>query len=128
MVGGLSNIVFNTALTNKPKYDAMKDLVPVAVFFKFPYILVGRPTLPYNSLKEIIEAAKQKPGAINLANAGIGSGQHLIGVALMKYTGTNMTEVPYRGSSAVMPDLMSGRVDIFLIQRRLFCRISRRGS
>jgi tripartite-type tricarboxylate transporter receptor subunit TctC len=113
LVGGLSNIVFNAALASKPPYDAVKDLVPIAIFFKFPYILVGSPSLPYKSLKEIIEAAKQQPGTINLANAGIGTGQHLIGVAFEKYTDTRMTEVPYRGSSAVMPDLMAGRVDLF---------------
>jgi tripartite-type tricarboxylate transporter receptor subunit TctC len=113
LIGGLSNIVFNGSLYSKPKYDPLKDLVPIAIFFKFSYILVGSPSLPYKSVKDIIEAARQKPDSLNLAHAGLGTGQHLTGVAFMKYSGTKMTEVPYRGSSAVFPDLLSGRVDLF---------------
>jgi tripartite-type tricarboxylate transporter receptor subunit TctC len=64
--------------------------------------------------KQIIDVAKASPGKLALANAGRGTGQHILGAAFIKITGTQMLEVPYRGSTAVYPDLLSGRVDLFV--------------
>jgi tripartite-type tricarboxylate transporter receptor subunit TctC len=114
LVGGLSNIVFNAGLYKKLSYDPLADLVPVALVFNISYTLVGAKSLPYTTPQQVIEAARKNPGALKLANAGVGTGQHLLGAALQKITGTQMLEVPYRGSSAVFPDLISGRVDLFL--------------
>jgi tripartite-type tricarboxylate transporter receptor subunit TctC len=113
LVGGLSNIVFNAGLYKKLSYDPLKDLVPVALVLNISYTLVGSPTLPYKTPKEIIAAAKANPGSIKLANAGVGTGQHVVGAAFQAITGTKMLEVPYRGSSLAFPDLLSGRVDLF---------------
>ena len=113
LVGGLSNIVFNAGLYKKLPYDPLNDFVPVALLLNISYTLVGNKDLPYGSVKEVIEAAKKKPGELKLANAGVGTGQHLVGAAFMKYTGTKFLEVPYRGSSLAFPDLLSGRVDLF---------------
>ncbi len=113
LVGGLSNIVFNAGLYQKLPYDPLADLVPVALVFNISYTLVGRKDLPYSTPKEVIEAAKKNPGALKLANAGTGTGQHIVGAAFMKLTGTKLLEVPYRGSAAAFPDLLGGRVDLF---------------
>jgi tripartite-type tricarboxylate transporter receptor subunit TctC len=113
LIGGLSNIVFNAGLYKKLPYDPLKDLVPVAMAYTLSYVLVGSKDLPYNTPAEIIAAAKQKPDSISLAHAGTGTGQHLMGVAFEKYAGIRLLEVPYRGASAVYPDLLSGRVDLF---------------
>lgn len=113
LVGGLSNIVFNAGLYKKLPYDPLNDFVSVALLLNISYTLVGNKDLPYGSVKEVIEAAKKKPGELKLANAGVGTGQHLVGAAFMKYTGTKFLEVPYRGSSLAFPDLLSGRVDLF---------------
>jgi len=88
--------------------------VPVALLLNISYTLVGSPGLPYKSVSEIIAAAKANPGSVKLANAGVGTGQHVLGAALQSYTGTKMLEVPYRGSSLAFPDLLSGRVDLFV--------------
>ena len=77
------------------------------------YTLVGTPNLPYKTASEIVAAAKARPGTITLANAGIGTGQHVVGAAFQSITGTKMLEVPYRGSSLAFPDLLGGRVDLF---------------
>jgi tripartite-type tricarboxylate transporter receptor subunit TctC len=114
LVGGLSNIVFNAGLYKKLPYDPLNDFVPVALLLNISYTLVGSKDLPYRSVQELIEAAKKKPGELKLANAGVGTGQHLFAAAFMKYTGTKFLEVPYRGSSLAFPDLLSGRVDLFL--------------
>jgi tripartite-type tricarboxylate transporter receptor subunit TctC len=114
LIGGLSNIIFNAGLYKNLRHDPMRDLVPVALPFNLSYSLVGSKQSPYANPKEIIAAAKASPGKLTLANAGRGTGQHILGAAFMKTTGTQMLEVPYRGSTAVYPDLLSGRVDLFV--------------
>jgi tripartite-type tricarboxylate transporter receptor subunit TctC len=113
LMGGLSNIVFNVGLYKKLPYDPLKDLVPVAMAYTLSYVLVGSKDLPYKTTAAIIAAAKQNAESITLANAGTGTGQHLMGVAFQRYAGIKLLEVPYRGASAVYPDLLSGRVDLF---------------
>jgi tripartite-type tricarboxylate transporter receptor subunit TctC len=113
LVGGLSNIVFNARIYEKAPYDALKQLVPVAIVYKNAYIVVGSERLPYKTIGELIAAAKAKPNSINLATAGVGTGQQLSAVAFMMATGTKFLEVPYKGATAVYPDLLAGRVDIF---------------
>src|SRR5262245_15195109 len=114
LVGGLSNIVFNAGLYQKLPYDPLNDLVPVALVFNISYTLVAYKDLPYSTPKEVIAAAKANPGALKLANAGTGTGQHILGAAFMRFTGTKFLEVPYRGSAAAFPDLLAGRVDLFV--------------
>jgi len=113
LVGGLSNIVFNAGLYQKLPYDPLNDLVPVALVFNISYTLIGRKDLPYATPKEVVEAAKKNPDGLKLAHAGTGTGQHIVGAAFQKFTGTQLLEVPYRGPTAAYPDLLSGRVDLF---------------
>jgi tripartite-type tricarboxylate transporter receptor subunit TctC len=113
LVGGLSNIVFNAGLYQKLGYDPLNDLLPIALVFNISYTLVGSKELPYSTPKQVIEAAVKNPGGLKLANAGVGTGQHIVGAAFMSFTGTKFLEVPYRGSSLAFPDLLSGRVDLF---------------
>jgi tripartite-type tricarboxylate transporter receptor subunit TctC len=113
VIGGLSNIVFNSALYKKTPYDPLTQLVPVAIVYKFAYVLVAPMDFPFTPMKELIARAKKNPEELRLAHPGIGSGQQLVGTAFMKYTGTKLLEVPYRSSSAVYPDLISGRVELF---------------
>jgi tripartite-type tricarboxylate transporter receptor subunit TctC len=114
LIGGLSNIVFNAGLYQKLPYDPLNDLVPIALVFNISYTLVATKDLPYSTPKDVIAAAKKNPGSLKLANAGIGTGQHIMGAAFMKLTGTTFLEVPYRGSAAAFPDLLAGRVDLFV--------------
>ena len=113
LVGGLSNIVFNAGLYKNLSYDPLADLAPVALVLNISYTLVGSNGLPYATPKEIIAAARKNPGALKLANAGVGTGQHIVGAAFQAMTGTKFLEVAYRGSSLAFPDLLGGRVDLF---------------
>jgi tripartite-type tricarboxylate transporter receptor subunit TctC len=113
LVGGLSNIVFNAGLYRNLPYDPLRDFVPVALVVNISYTLVGAPNLPYRTPAEIVAAAKASPGTIKLANAGTGTGQHVVGAAFQAITGAKMLEVPYRGSSLAFPDVLAGRVDLF---------------
>src|SRR4051795_1954467 len=75
LIGGLSNMAFNSALYSKLGYDPLKDFVPVALVYKFGYVMVARKDLPHASLQDIVVAAKSSPGSITVATAGVGTGQ-----------------------------------------------------
>ena len=113
MVGGLSNMAFNSALYSKLAYDPQKDFVPIAVIYKFGYVMVGRKDLPQATLKDIVAAARANPGSISVATAGVGTGQHLVAAAFMKAAGVKLLEVPYKGSPPAFTDLLAGRIDLF---------------
>src|SRR5712671_328514 len=87
VVGGLSNMAFNSALYSKLAYDPKKDFVPVALVYRFGYVMVGRKDLPQAKLADIVAAAKANPGAISVATAGVGTGQHLVAAAFMRAAG-----------------------------------------
>jgi tripartite-type tricarboxylate transporter receptor subunit TctC len=113
MIGGLSNMAFNSALYSKLAYDPLRDFVPVALLYKFGYVMVGRKDLPQSGLADIVAAAKAKPGSITVATAGIGTGQQLTAAAFMKAADVKFLEVPYKGSPPAFTDLLGGRVDLF---------------
>ena len=106
-------MAFNSALYSKLAYDPQKDFVPVALIYKFGYVMVGRKDLPQASLKDIIAAAKANPGSITVATAGVGTGQQLVAAAFMKAAGVKLQEVPYKGSPPAFTDLLAGRIDLF---------------
>jgi len=113
LVGGLSNMAFNFALYSKLGYDPRKDFTPVALVYKFGYVMVARKDLPQARLQDIVAAARASPGAITVATAGVGTGQQLIAAAFMKAAGIKLLEVPYKGSPPAFTDLLAGRVDLF---------------
>jgi tripartite-type tricarboxylate transporter receptor subunit TctC len=113
MVGGLSNMAFNSALYSKLSYDPLKDFVPVALVYRFGYVMVARKDLPQTKLSDIVAAARAKPGSISVATAGVGTGQQLVAAAFMKAADVRLLEVPYKGSPPAFTDLLAGRVDLF---------------
>ena len=113
MVGGLSNMAFNSALYSRLGYDPLRDFVPVALVYKFGYVMVGRKDLPQAKLADIVAAAKASPGSISVATAGVGTGQQLVAAAFMKAAGVKLLEVPYKGSPPAFTDLLAGRIDLF---------------
>jgi tripartite-type tricarboxylate transporter receptor subunit TctC len=113
LVGGLSNMAFNSALYSKLAYDPLRDFVPVALVYRFGYVMVGRKNLPQTSLKDIVAAAKAGPGSVTVATAGVGTGQQLTAAAFMKAAGVKFLQVPYKGSPPAFTDLLAGRVDLF---------------
>ena len=113
MIGGLSNMAFNSALYSKLAYDPLRDFVPVALVYKFGYVMVGRKDLPQTKVEDIVAAAKAKPGSITVATAGVGTGQQLVAAAFMRAAGVKFLEVPYKGSPPAFTDLIAGRVDLF---------------
>jgi tripartite-type tricarboxylate transporter receptor subunit TctC len=114
LIGGLANMIFNAGLYKKLPYDPLADFTPVAIVFNISYTMVGSKSLPYSTPKEIIEAARKNPDGLKVAHVGTGSGQHIFSAAFQKLTGTKFLEVSYRGSAAAFPDILAGRVDLFV--------------
>ena len=113
VMGGLSNMAFNSALYSKLGYDPLRDFVPVALVYRFGYVMVGRKDMPQTRLADIVAAAKANPGSISVATAGVGTGQQLVAAAFMKAAGVKLLEVPYKGSPPAFTDLLAGRIDLF---------------
>jgi tripartite-type tricarboxylate transporter receptor subunit TctC len=114
LLAGLNaNMAVNSSLYATLAYDPIRDFTPVGMMAEFPFVLVVSKDFPAKSVKELIELAKAKPGEINVASAGNGSGQHLSLELFKLMTGTNMTHVPYRGASPAYSDVISGRTPVF---------------
>jgi tripartite-type tricarboxylate transporter receptor subunit TctC len=114
----------NPAL-HKLNFDPIKSFTPISIFATGPNVLAINPTLPVNSVKELIALAKQKPGELNYASAGVGSFQHLGGELFKLTAGVNLVHVPYKGGGPAMQDVISGHVKIMfssLIQTTPFIK------
>jgi tripartite-type tricarboxylate transporter receptor subunit TctC len=96
----------------KLNYDARKDLVPVAGIGIIPNLVIVGPNSPYKTLRELIADAKAKPGQLTFGSSGPGTGSHLAGELFKAAAGIDMLHVPYKGSGAVIADLVAGRVDV----------------
>lgn len=107
-------LAINQTLYRKLSFDASKDLVPIGVIATGPYVLYATGSLPVKNGGELIALAKQKPGAINYASLGIGTGPHLGAVLLALAGGVEFTHVPYKGFGQALPDLASGQVHFSL--------------
>jgi tripartite-type tricarboxylate transporter receptor subunit TctC len=101
-----------SALNAGLSFDPVKNFAPVALFAYSPFVLLVTPGLAAKSVDELIALAKQKPGALNYASAGIGSMTHLAGALFANQAGVQLTHVPYRGTEKSMIDLMQGRIEV----------------
>ncbi|MBA4219986.1 MAG: hypothetical protein C0458_04575 [Methylobacterium sp.] len=102
------------ALGQKLPYDVAYDFAPVGMLGLFPLVLNASPTLPVNSLAEFLAYARQRPGQLNFASAGIGGTNHLVFEMIMQATGLRLAHVPYRGAGLAAADLMSGQVHVMI--------------
>jgi tripartite-type tricarboxylate transporter receptor subunit TctC len=113
LAGLTANMAVNPSLFKKLSYDPVKDFTPVGMMAEFPFVLVVSKNFPAKSVKELIAMAKAKPGEINFASAGNGTGQHLSAELFKLMAGVDMTHVPYRGASPAYSDVISGRTPVF---------------
>jgi tripartite-type tricarboxylate transporter receptor subunit TctC len=107
-----TNLCVNPNLYPNLGYDPFRDFIPISVLAKVDLILVANAAVPVNSVKELIALAKAQPGKLNYAAIGLGTQQHL-GMELFKLmTGTNITQINYRGTAPATTDLLSGVVQV----------------
>jgi tripartite-type tricarboxylate transporter receptor subunit TctC len=94
----------------KAKYDPFKDFAPVSNVAALPMVVVTAPGAPFNSMKELVDLAKAKPGELSYGTSGIGGSTHLAGAMLENMTGTKMINVPFKGNGPALAEVMAGRV------------------
>lgn len=113
LVGQTGEIIVNRLLMKDLGYDALKDLIPVVLMGNAPLAIVAPIDANFNNLTELIQQAKKTTNALSFASLGQGTPGHLAAVALELGTNTKMVHVPYKGISNLLPDLLSGRVNLF---------------
>ncbi len=96
----------------KLPYDPIKGFTPIAMLGSGPIVLVVNPELPVKSVKELVDLAKQQPGKLQYASAGIGSFQHLGGELFKLTAGTNILHVPFKGGGPAMIDVIGGHTKV----------------
>lgn len=112
LMGTVGTHAINVTLYPKMPYDAVKDFVPVSLVAGVPNVLVAAPSFAPNTVKELIDAAKKEPNKITFASSGSGTSIHLSAELFKMMANVQMTHIPYKGSAAALPDVMSGQVNI----------------
>ena len=105
-------LVLNPYAQKVLPYDPVKDFTPIAPLFYTPLYVIVHPSVPANSIKELIALAKAQPGKLAFASIGQGTSVHLATEIFMSMTGTDMIHVPYKGTGPANIDLLAGRVQI----------------
>jgi tripartite-type tricarboxylate transporter receptor subunit TctC len=105
-------ITINAAIFTKPKYDAQKDLLPIAMATTTPFVWSANLNAKINSLAELVVAAKAQPKGLSYSSAGIGSSSHMATEQFAAAAGIKLLHIPYRGGAPAATALMSGDVPI----------------
>jgi len=112
LLGNNSILATNAALYSKLPYDPVKDFAPVGLVATQPNILVVNNNVPAQSVKELIELAKAKPGQLNFASSGAGAAAHLAGQLFKTLAGIDIVHVPYKGAQPALTDVIAGQVQM----------------
>ena len=106
------NNAIGATLYKNLSFVYLRDTTPIAGMLRLTNVMVVPPSLPVKSVAEFIDYAKANPGKINYASSGNGTSVHMSAELFKMMTKLDMVHVPYRGSSAVYPDLMAGKVHV----------------
>ncbi len=104
---------WNATLYRNLNFDIVRDFAPVGTISRGAGLLVVNPSLPVKSVPELIAYAKEHPGKLTIASAGVGSAPHMFWELLRSRTGINMVHVPYRGAGPAVVDLLAGQVQVY---------------
>jgi tripartite-type tricarboxylate transporter receptor subunit TctC len=110
MVSG-TQTVNETLYTNNP-YHLLQDLVPIAPLIQTDLVLVEHPSVPAKNLAELLALARAKPGTLNFGSSGPGSNYHMAAELLKNLTGIDIVHVPYKGSTGMRSDILSGQIQL----------------
>jgi tripartite-type tricarboxylate transporter receptor subunit TctC len=102
----------NVTFYERLNFNLIRDIAPVASIHREPFVVEVNPSVPVKTVPEFITYAKANPGKINMASAGIGSGNHVAGELFKMMTGVNLVHVPYRGGGPALVDLLGRQVEV----------------
>ena len=109
-----SSLTINPALYAKLPYDPVRDFTPITQLSKFPNLLAAHPSVPVKTLQDVIALARAKPGQINYASAGQGTGTHMSAELLKQMTGIDIVQIPYKGGAPAMIAAMGGQTQLVI--------------
>jgi tripartite-type tricarboxylate transporter receptor subunit TctC len=115
-LAAVGNLTIAPSLYSKLPYDPAKDYAPISVLATVPNILITAPTVPAKTLRDLITLAKARPGSLNFASPGNGSGAHLAGELLKNMAGIDIVHVPFNGVGPAMTAVLAGDVQLFFAQ------------
>jgi len=107
-----STLAVAGSLYKRPPFDAAKDFAPVALVAHYPFLLVATPSLPAQTVPELIQLAKKHPGQVLYASPGVATSQHLFAELLKVTTGIELRHIPYNGTAPAVVDIVAGRVSL----------------
>ena len=110
LFSSLSLLVNAILLEGKVRYDPFKDFAPISNVAVLPMVVVTSPSTKINTLQDLLNAAKAKPGVVTYGAPGHGGSGHLAGALLENLSGTKMTTIPFRGNAPALTEVMSGQV------------------
>ncbi len=109
-----SSLTINPALYTKLSYDAIRDFTPVTQLSSFPNLLAAHPSVPVKTLNDVIALAKAKPGQVNYASAGTGTGTHMSAELLKQMTGIDIVQIPYKGGGPAAIAAIGGQTQLII--------------
>jgi tripartite-type tricarboxylate transporter receptor subunit TctC len=112
LVGSIGVFSINAALFKDLRYNPVRDFAPITLAVTTPNVLITKPGLAANSMKELVDYAKKNPGKLSYCSSGTGSSDHLTAELLNQVAGISAVHVPYKGGAACQTDIMGGQVDI----------------
>jgi tripartite-type tricarboxylate transporter receptor subunit TctC len=112
LVGSIGVFSINSALFKDLRYNPLRDFAPITLAVTTPNVLITKPALAANSIKELVDYAKKNPGKLSYCSSGTGSSDHLTAELLNQIAGISALHVPYKGGAACQTDIMGGQVDI----------------
>ncbi len=114
LLGNIASLAINVSIYPKMAYDPAKDFTPIMHTIDVNYVLVVHPSVPANTVQELIAYAKANPGKLAYGSAGSGSLPHLATELFKVSTGTDLTHVPYKGGGPMVTDLLGGTVQVVI--------------
>lgn len=101
-------------LSKNPVYNPVTEFAPINLVVDVPFLMVVPASLPVKSVKEFVALAKSSPGKLSFGSVGVGTPQHMGGELFKLSAGVDLIHVPFRGATAAIPDLLAGRIDMFI--------------
>ena len=112
LLSDVGALAINPSVYASMPFDPVKDFAPIVMVSYSPHVLAVHPSVPVNSVQELIAYAKANPGKMNFANSGTGGAPHLAGVEFAARTGVQWAYIPYKGGSAAVIDVIAGNANV----------------
>ena len=112
LLADIGSLAISPSVYTTLPFDPTKDFAPVGMIAYSPHILVAHPSVKVNTVKELIDVAKAKPGKLNYATSGVGGAPQLAGVEFAQRAGIAWTYIPYKGGAQAVADIAAGQADV----------------